>query len=192
MRPVPTKWETSRKIPFPSYYHIHIVQILRFKMIYNMLGLLPHLGSKTYFLLEKFLCFNFWYVQWAFSSLATFRSFCKKRSHIYISSLPHSTAPDYSHDLIHQNSIQYISRKLGSKNKFGFRVNKDLTYILTDKGWPSLSVADILERTRHFLFALSELLNTILNWKVSLRKIDALLCALSGCLDTFIRVDGWF
>ena len=57
MRPVPTKRETSRKISFPSYIQIHIVQIVSFKMIPNMLGLLPDLGSKTYYFLEKFLCF---------------------------------------------------------------------------------------------------------------------------------------
>ena len=36
MRPVPTKWETSRKISFPSYNQIHVVQTLSFKMIYYM------------------------------------------------------------------------------------------------------------------------------------------------------------
>ena len=57
MRPVPTKWETSRKISFSSYNQIHIVQILSFKMIYYMSWLLPYLGSKSYHFLEKFLCF---------------------------------------------------------------------------------------------------------------------------------------
>ena len=57
MRPVPTKWETSRKILFESYKQIRDVQTLSFKMIYNILGLLPHLGSKTHYFLEKFLCF---------------------------------------------------------------------------------------------------------------------------------------
>ena len=57
MRPVPTKWETSRKISFESYQQIHDVQTLSFKMIYNMSGLLPYWGSKTYYFLEKFLGF---------------------------------------------------------------------------------------------------------------------------------------
>ena len=57
MRPVPTKWETSCKISFESYKQIHDVQPLSFQMIYNLPGLLPYLGSKTYNFLEKFLCF---------------------------------------------------------------------------------------------------------------------------------------
>ena len=57
MRPVPTKWETSRKISFESYKQIHNVQTQSFKMIYNMPGLLSYLGSKTHYLIEKFLWF---------------------------------------------------------------------------------------------------------------------------------------
>ena len=57
MRHVPTKWETSRKISFQSYNQIHVVQTLSFKMICYMSWLLPYLGSKTYYFLEKFLCF---------------------------------------------------------------------------------------------------------------------------------------
>ena len=57
MRPVPTKWETSRKISFPSYNLIHVALTLSFKMIYYMSWLLPYLGSKNYFFLVKFLCF---------------------------------------------------------------------------------------------------------------------------------------
>ena len=57
MRPVPTKWETSRKISFPSYNQIHVVQALSFKMICYMSGLLPIWGPKTHYFLEKFLCF---------------------------------------------------------------------------------------------------------------------------------------
>ena len=57
MRPVPTKWETSRKISFESYKQIHDVQTLSFKMICNIPGLLSDLGSKTHYFLEKFLCF---------------------------------------------------------------------------------------------------------------------------------------
>ena len=41
------------KISFPSYSQIHVVQTLSFKKIYYMSGLLPYLGSKTfYFFLE--------------------------------------------------------------------------------------------------------------------------------------------
>ena len=57
MRPVPTKWETSRKISYESYKQILNVQTLSFKMIYNMPGLLPYLGSKPHYFLENFLCF---------------------------------------------------------------------------------------------------------------------------------------
>ena len=53
MRPVPTKWDTSCKISFPSYWHIPVVQIIS----HYTSGLLPHLGSKTYCILKKFLCF---------------------------------------------------------------------------------------------------------------------------------------
>ena len=42
LRPLPTKWETSRKISFKSYKQIHDVQTLSFKMIYNIPGLLPY------------------------------------------------------------------------------------------------------------------------------------------------------
>ena len=57
LRPIPTKWEISRKISFPSYNQIHVVHILCFHMIYYVSGLLLYLGSKTYYFLEKFLCF---------------------------------------------------------------------------------------------------------------------------------------
>ena len=57
MWPVPTKWATSRKISFPSYNQIHVVQTRSFKMTYYMLWLLPYLGSKTFYFLEKFLYF---------------------------------------------------------------------------------------------------------------------------------------
>ena len=40
----------------PSYNYIHVVQILSFKITYNVLGLLPYVGSKIYYFLEKFLC----------------------------------------------------------------------------------------------------------------------------------------
>ena len=79
MRPVPTKWETSGKISFPSYYHVHVVQSLSFKMIYDMSGLLPHLGSKTYYFFEKFLCFLL--ISDMFSE-PTCHSFCENRSHM--------------------------------------------------------------------------------------------------------------
>ena len=48
MRPVPTKWETSRKISFERYKQICYVQTISFKMIYNMPGLWSSLGSKTH------------------------------------------------------------------------------------------------------------------------------------------------
>ena len=87
MRPVPTKWETSRKISFPSYKQIHDVQTLSFKMTYNMPGLLPYLGSKTHYFLEKLVCFLLIFVMfnkpYSFSSLATCRSFCENRSHMW-------------------------------------------------------------------------------------------------------------
>ena len=51
------KMRDSCKISFPSYNHIHVVQTLSFKMIYYMSWLLPYLGSKTCYFLEKFLCF---------------------------------------------------------------------------------------------------------------------------------------
>ena len=54
-RPVPTTWETSRKISFPSYYYIHVVQILSFKMIHIRVAV--WFGVQTYYFLEKFLCF---------------------------------------------------------------------------------------------------------------------------------------
>ena len=38
---------------FQPYNHHHFVQIQSFKMIYDMSGLLP----KTYYFLDKFLCF---------------------------------------------------------------------------------------------------------------------------------------
>ena len=57
LRPIPTKWETSRKISFPSYNQIHVVQTLSFKMIYYMSVLLPIWVPKTHYFLEKFLCF---------------------------------------------------------------------------------------------------------------------------------------
>ena len=73
LKPVPTKWETSHKISLPSYYQIHVVQNLSFKIIlwkclpyrgpqplYS--GLLPHLGSKTYYFFAKFLCFQLMFV----------------------------------------------------------------------------------------------------------------------------------
>ena len=56
-RPVSTKWEISWKISFPNYNQIHVVQAFSFKMIYYMSGLLPYLGYKTYYFLEKFLYF---------------------------------------------------------------------------------------------------------------------------------------
>ena len=60
LRPVPTKWETSHKISFPSYNQIHIVQTLSFKMIYYMSWLLPISGPKThYFLINSFVFFWF-------------------------------------------------------------------------------------------------------------------------------------
>ena len=47
MRPVFTKWETSRKIIiFLSYGQVHIFQIIGFKMIYNIPGILPYLGTE--------------------------------------------------------------------------------------------------------------------------------------------------
>ena len=58
IRPVPTKWEIWCKICIPSYNQIHVVQILSFKiMIYDMSGLLPYLGARTHYFLEKFLSF---------------------------------------------------------------------------------------------------------------------------------------
>ena len=45
------------QIQFESYKQIHDVQTLNFKMIYTMPGLLPYLGFKTNYSLEKFLCF---------------------------------------------------------------------------------------------------------------------------------------
>ena len=56
-RPVPTKWETNRKISVPSYNHFHVIQIASFKIMYDMSRLLPHFWSKTHYFLEKFLCF---------------------------------------------------------------------------------------------------------------------------------------
>ena len=86
MRPVPTKWETSRKISFESYKQILNVQTLSFKMVYNMPLLLPYLGAKTHYFLEKFLCFllifEMFNEPYLFSSLATCRSFCENRSHM--------------------------------------------------------------------------------------------------------------
>ena len=85
MRPVPTKWETGRKISFPSYNQVHVVQTLSFKMIYYMSWLLPYLRSKTYNFLQKFFVF-YWFLKCSmshisFSSLVTCRSFCENRSH---------------------------------------------------------------------------------------------------------------
>ena len=57
LRPIPTKWETSREISSESYEQIHDIRTLSLKMIYNMPGLLPYLGFKTYYFLEKFFCF---------------------------------------------------------------------------------------------------------------------------------------
>ena len=37
MRPNPTKQETSHKIAFVNHKHIHDVQILSFRMIYDIL-----------------------------------------------------------------------------------------------------------------------------------------------------------
>ena len=74
MRPVLTKWATSRKISFPSYNQIHIVQTLSFKMIYHMSWLLPYLGSKTFFPWEiPLFLIDFWNVQWAISPLVPWR-----------------------------------------------------------------------------------------------------------------------
>ena len=51
------KLRDKLQISFPSYNQIHVVQTLSFKMIYHMSLLLPHLESKTYYFLVKFLCF---------------------------------------------------------------------------------------------------------------------------------------
>ena len=88
LRLVLTKWETSHKISFPSYCHIHVTQILSFKMIYNMSGLLLHFGSKSYYFLEKLLVF-YWFPTCSvshisFTSLATCRSFCENRFHLWL------------------------------------------------------------------------------------------------------------
>ena len=89
MRPVPTKWEKSRKIPFPSYNQIHVAQTWSFKMIYYMSGLLPYLGSKNpLFHWEiPLVSTDFWNVQWAISPLVPWqlnRSFCENKSHLSI------------------------------------------------------------------------------------------------------------
>ena len=75
LRPVPTKWETSRKISFPSYSQIHVAQTLSFKMIYYMSWLLPYLRSKNYYFLVNSFVF-YWFLKCSmspisFSSLAT-------------------------------------------------------------------------------------------------------------------------
>ena len=80
MRPVPTKWETSHKNPFPRY--------TRFKMVYYMSWLLPYLRSKTIFTLSNSFVFC-WFLKCSmshtsFSSLATCRSFCDNRSHMLL------------------------------------------------------------------------------------------------------------
>ena len=85
------KMRDSRKISFERCKQIHDVQTLSFKMIYNMPGLLPYLGSKTHYFLQKFLVFN-WFLKCSmshisFSSLATRRLFCENRSHMFKSQI---------------------------------------------------------------------------------------------------------
>ena len=87
MRPVPTKWETSRKISSESYKQIHDIRTLSFKMIYNMPGLLPYLGFKPIISLRNSFVF-YWFLKCSishisFSSLATCRSFCENRSQMF-------------------------------------------------------------------------------------------------------------
>ena len=72
MRPVPTKWETNRKISFPSYNQIHVAQTLSFRMICH--GCCLNWGPKTIFSLWNSFVFSidFWSVQWAISPLVDF------------------------------------------------------------------------------------------------------------------------
>ena len=74
MRPVPTKWETSHKISFPSYYHIHVVHILSFKMICNVRVAASFRVQNLLFPSETPLfSIDFWHVQWAISPLVPWR-----------------------------------------------------------------------------------------------------------------------
>ena len=93
MRPVPTKWETGRKISFLSYNQIHVVQTLSFKMIYVCYGCCLILGPNPLFTLRNSFVF-YWFLKCSmshisFSSLATCRSFCENRSHMW----PNPTKP---------------------------------------------------------------------------------------------------
>ena len=71
MRPVPTKWETSRKISFLSYNQIHVAQTLSFKMIYYLVMVADFFGvQKLFFPCEiPLFSIDFWNVQWAISPL---------------------------------------------------------------------------------------------------------------------------
>ena len=78
MRPVPTKWETSRKISFESYQQIHDVQTLSFKMIYSMPGLLPYLKCRVQnplfpWEIPLLNYIDFRNIQWAISPLVLWR-----------------------------------------------------------------------------------------------------------------------
>ena len=85
-RPVPTKWET--KISAERQKQIHDLQILSFKVIYNMPGLLPIWGPKPIIFISLRNSYVFYWIlkcsmnHVSFSSLATCRSFCENRSHI--------------------------------------------------------------------------------------------------------------
>ena len=75
LRPVPTKWETSRKISFLSYNQIHVAQTLSFKMIYYLVMVADFLGvQKLFFPCEiPLFSIDFWNVQWAISPLVPWR-----------------------------------------------------------------------------------------------------------------------
>ena len=103
MRPVPTKWEASRKISFPSYNQIHVVENLSFKMICNMPELLPYLGSKTYISWEiPLFSIDLMKVQWAFYSLVNCCSLCENRSHMILDGISVVTC-----NHVHSFQVQY-------------------------------------------------------------------------------------
>ena len=86
MRLVPTKWETSRKISFPSYNQIHVAQTQSFKMVYYvrvdaLFWVRIHYSLRNSFVFCWFLECSLSHI--SFNSLETCRSFCENRSHMW-------------------------------------------------------------------------------------------------------------
>ena len=73
MRPVPTKWETSRKSSFESYKQILDVQTLSFKMIYTRIAALFRVQNPLFPWEIPLFSIDFWNVQWAISPLIQWR-----------------------------------------------------------------------------------------------------------------------